>query len=97
MTKWLLQKDKPPWIIQRLVKDLQLLTNKCIVFSCAHVYRKANSTTDILEKHSHNQDIIKHYCTYNQLPQDAKGSYFLEKIGVQNFRHRKVRKIKQPP
>ena len=75
-------KDKPPWRIQRLVKDLQLLTNQCTVFSCVHVYREANNTTDILAKHNHNQDIIQHYYTYNQLPKAAKGSYNLEKMGV---------------
>ena len=68
LTKWLSQKDKPPWRIQRFIKDLQLLTNQCTVFSCVHVYRKSNNTTDILAKHSHNQDIIQHYYTYNHLP-----------------------------
>ena len=65
--------------------------------SCVHIYREANITTDILFKHSYNQDIVQHYYTYNILPQAAKGSNILEKIGVQNFKGRKIRKIKQPP
>ncbi|WMV41203.1 hypothetical protein MTR67_034588 [Solanum verrucosum] len=58
---------------------------------------EANSTADLLAKHSHQQDIEQHYYTSHQLPQAVKGSYLLEKMGVHNFRRKKLKRIKQPP
>ena len=74
-----------------------MLTNQCILFSCVHIYREANITTNILSKDSHKQYIIQYYYTYNKLPQAQKGSYILKKMGVQNLKRKKMRKIKQPP
>ncbi|KAG5604654.1 hypothetical protein H5410_026146 [Solanum commersonii] len=43
---------------------------------------EANSTTDLLAKHSHQQDIEQHYYTPNQLPHTVKESYLFEKMGA---------------
>ncbi|KAH0730025.1 hypothetical protein KY289_001213 [Solanum tuberosum] len=64
---------------------------------CVHTYREANATADLLAKHSHQQDIVQNYYTHHQLPLPIKGSYLLEKFGVQNFRRKKLKRIKQPP
>ncbi|WMV30207.1 hypothetical protein MTR67_023592 [Solanum verrucosum] len=59
--------------------------------------REANGTADLLAKHSHQQDIVQNYYTHHQLPLPVKGSYLLEKLGVQNFRRKELKRIKQPP
>ncbi|KAH0655461.1 hypothetical protein KY285_030343 [Solanum tuberosum] len=64
---------------------------------CVHTYKEANGTADLLAKHSHQQDIVQNYYTHHQLPLPVKGNYLLEKLGVQNFRHKKLKRIKQPP
>ncbi|KAH0660311.1 hypothetical protein KY289_029059 [Solanum tuberosum] len=64
---------------------------------CVHTYREANGTADLLAKHSHQQDIVQNYYTHHQLPLSLKGSYLLEKLGLQNFRRKKLEGIKQPP
>ncbi|KAH0645238.1 hypothetical protein KY284_033122 [Solanum tuberosum] len=64
---------------------------------CVHTYREANGTADLLAKHSHQQNIVQNYYTHHQLPLPVKGSYLLEKLGVQNFRRKKLKRIKQPP
>ncbi|WMV30187.1 hypothetical protein MTR67_023572 [Solanum verrucosum] len=61
------------------------------------MHREANSIADLLAKHSHQQDIEQHYYTPYQLPQTVKGSYLLEKMGVHNFRRKKLKRIKKPP
>ncbi|KAK4729620.1 hypothetical protein R3W88_022608 [Solanum pinnatisectum] len=97
LTRWILQNSTPPWKIQRFVEELQILVNQCESFSCVHTYREANNTADFLSKHSHSQDIMQHYYTYTQLPNIARGSYILEKMGVQSFRRKKLKRIKKPP
>ncbi|WMV32966.1 hypothetical protein MTR67_026351 [Solanum verrucosum] len=97
LTRWLLQTSIPPWRIQRFVQELQNLVNQCEFFQCFHTYREANSTTDFLSKQSHRQDIIQHYYNHNQLPNAARGSYILKKMGVQSLRRKKLKRIKKPP
>ncbi|WMV30195.1 hypothetical protein MTR67_023580 [Solanum verrucosum] len=75
--------------------DSELLTKWLL--QCIHTYREANGATDLLAKHSHLQDIVQHYYTQLQLPHAIKGSYLLEKMGVQNFRRKKLKRIKKPP
>ncbi|WMV45633.1 hypothetical protein MTR67_039018 [Solanum verrucosum] len=97
LTKWILQTATPPWRIQKFVQELQKLASQCETFQCNHIYREANSTADTLSKQSHKKDITQHYYTYNQLPYAARGSYILEKMGVQSFRRKKLKRIKKPP
>ncbi|KAK4717973.1 hypothetical protein R3W88_016311 [Solanum pinnatisectum] len=97
LIKWLKQNSSPPWRIQRFVQELQTLVNHCEFLQCVHTYREANSTADFLSKQSHRQDIIQHYYTCNQLPNVARGSYILEKMGVQSFRRKRLNRIKKPP
>ncbi|KAK4706537.1 hypothetical protein R3W88_033904 [Solanum pinnatisectum] len=87
----------PPWRMQRLVQELQKHVNKCVFLQCVHIYKEANSTPDFLSKQSHRKDIIQHYYTYTQLPNIVRGSYILEKMGVQSFRRKKLKRIKKPP
>ncbi|KAH0655393.1 hypothetical protein KY285_030275 [Solanum tuberosum] len=61
------------------------------------IHRKANSTADLLAKHSHKHDIVQHYYIAQQLPQAVKGSYLLEKMGVQSVRRKKLKRLRQPP
>ncbi|WMV30202.1 hypothetical protein MTR67_023587 [Solanum verrucosum] len=97
LTRWILQTSTPPWRIQKFVQELQNLVSQCEVFQCNHIYREANSTADFLSKQSHKKDITQHYYIYNQLPHAARGSYILEKMGVQSFRRKKLKRIKKPP
>ena len=66
-------------------------------FQCQHIYREANATADLLEKGSHKMDIIQHFYTSQQLRGAIKGNYILDKIGMQLFRRRKIKRIKHPP
>ncbi|WMV41212.1 hypothetical protein MTR67_034597 [Solanum verrucosum] len=96
LTKWLLQVSIP-WRMHRFIQELKTLANQLVCFECLHIYREANGTSDLLAKHSHQNDIEQHYYTPQQLPHAVKGSYLLEKMGVHNFRRKKLKRIKQPP
>ncbi|KAH0695103.1 hypothetical protein KY285_022200 [Solanum tuberosum] len=92
------------WCIQHgynnilLEVDSELLTKWLLQVSIPwRMHREANSTADLLAKHSHQNDIEQHYYTPQQLPHAVKGSYLLEKMGVHNFRRKKLKRIKQPP
>lgn len=65
-------------------------------FQCKHVYREANGNADLLAKWSDNLDILQHFYTTQQLVGSIRGSYILKKMGIQNFRRRKTKRIKQP-
>ncbi|XP_015077570.1 uncharacterized protein LOC107021424 [Solanum pennellii] len=62
-----------------------------------HVYREANNTADRLSIYSHNTDIVQHFYIKDQLPTLARGSFILEKLGMANFRRKKLKRIKKPP
>jgi len=90
LTKWFLQISDPPWRLSRFVQELHDIAKQCTYVHCVHTYREANNTTDLLSKQSHKQDIIQHYYTPNQLPKAVRGSYILEKMGIQSFRSKKL-------
>ncbi|KAH0692184.1 hypothetical protein KY285_019281 [Solanum tuberosum] len=95
LTIWLKQNTQPPWKLQGYVQEIQSLISQCVSFQCIHTYREANFTADFLSKQSHRHDNIQHYYVPNQLPAAAKGSYLLEKMGMQNFRRKKLKRIKK--
>jgi len=97
LNNWISYKSKPPWQIQQHIRELIRLARQLEFFECRHIFREANSTADFLAKGSHNSDIIRQYYTHHQLPTVAKGSYLLERMGVSNFRRKKIKRIKQPP
>ncbi|KAH0697746.1 hypothetical protein KY289_015228 [Solanum tuberosum] len=97
MANWISYKSKPPWQIQQHIRELIRLVRQQEFFECRHIFREANSTADFLAKGSHNSNIIRQYYTHHQLPTVAKGSYLLERMGVSNFRRKKLKRIKQPP
>ncbi|XP_015160979.1 uncharacterized protein [Solanum tuberosum] len=97
LNNWISYKSKPPWQIQQHIRELIRLARQLEFFECRHIFKEANSTTDFLAKGSHNSDIIRQYYTHHQLPTVAKGSYLLERMGVSNFRRKKIKRIKQPP
>ena len=66
-------------------------------FHCQHVYREENGMADLLAKWSHKMDIIQQFYSSQQLRGAIKGSYILEKMGMQLFRRRKLKRIKHPP
>ncbi|KAH0655606.1 hypothetical protein KY285_030488 [Solanum tuberosum] len=68
-----------------------------LVLECRHIYREANCTADFLVKWSHKFSRNQHFYTSQQLPPAAKGSYVLEKMGMANFRRKKLKRIKHPP
>ncbi|KAH0729336.1 hypothetical protein KY289_000524 [Solanum tuberosum] len=94
---WITTTNKPPWKLMQVVSDLQNLTRQCEFFQCRHIYREANCTTDFLAKWSHKFSRNQHFYTIHQLPPAAKGSYVLEKMGMTNFRRKKLKRIKHPP
>ncbi|WMV50118.1 hypothetical protein MTR67_043503 [Solanum verrucosum] len=85
-------RDDQGSLVYAFVVPLGEGTNNQAEIQCVHTYREANRPADLLAKHSHQQDITDH-----QLPQAVKGSYLLEKWGVQNLRRKKLKRIKQPP
>ncbi|KAH0650211.1 hypothetical protein KY284_030123 [Solanum tuberosum] len=97
LTHWLNLNINPPWKIQQYVQELQNLIQQMEAFQCLHTYREANTMADFLAKLSHKKDILQLFYTLNQLPIPVKGSYLLEKIGMINFRRRKLKRIKKPP
>ncbi|WMV07509.1 hypothetical protein MTR67_000894 [Solanum verrucosum] len=97
LSKWLNHNSPAPWQLQQYIQELKNISSQCEYFQCKHTFREANCTADHLSKWSHKQDIIQHFYTYQQLPGASRGSYILEKMGMQNFRRKRLRRIKQPP
>ena len=97
LSKWINNTTCIPWRCQQTVQQIQKISNKMVYFQCKHVYREANGTADLLDKWSHKKDIIQHFYTTHQLVGAIRGSYILEKMGMQSFRRRKLKRIKQPP
>ncbi|XP_069152141.1 uncharacterized protein [Solanum lycopersicum] len=94
---WIKNTTKIPWRYEDLVQQIQQISMKMEQFHCHHIYREANNTADLLSKWSNNCEIVQHFYTTRQLEGAIKGSYILEKMGVQNFRRRKLKRIKHPP
>lgn len=97
LSKWISNTIQIPWRCQQYVQHIHQITKKLHHFQCQHIYREANSTTDLLAKWSHSIEIPQHFYTTRQLKGTIRGSYILEKMGIQNFRRRKVKRIKHPP
>ena len=95
--KWINNNIKIPWRHEETVQQIQHIIRKLDHFQCHHIFREANCTADLLSKWSHNLEILHHFYTTRQLKGAIKGSYLLEKIGIQNFRRRKIKRIKHPP
>ncbi|WMV45625.1 hypothetical protein MTR67_039010 [Solanum verrucosum] len=97
LSNWLNHNNSPPWQLQQHIQELKNISSQCEYFQCKHTFREANCTAVHLSKWSHRQDIIQHFYTYHQLPSASRGSYILEKMAMQNFRRKRLRRIKQPP
>lgn len=96
LCKWINNTINIPWICQQTVQQITQITRKLDHFQCQHIYREANCTADLLAKWSHNLEIPQHFYTTRQLKGAIRGSYILEKMGIQNFRSRNLRTIKHP-
>lgn len=97
LIKWLKHNVKPPWSIQDNLLELQNLISRLEPFHCHYIYKEANYTSDALSKNSHDYDIPQHYYTHHQLPEEARGYFKLDQLGMINFRRRKLKRIKKPP
>ena len=97
LSKWISNTIQIPWICQQYAQHIHQITKKLHHFQCQHIYREANSTADFLAKWSHNIEIPQHFYNTRQLKGTIRGSYILEKMGIQNFRRRKVKRIKHTP
>ena len=97
LCKWINNTVGIPWRSQQTVQQIQDISRKLDYFQCKHVYREANSTADLLAKWCHNLNILQHFYTTQQLFGSIRGSYILDKMGIQNFRRRKTKRIKHPP
>lgn len=97
LTKWLLHNINPPWSVQEDIAALQNLSNILESFCCRHVYREANYVANILSKHSHILDNIHQFLDHHHLPEEARGYFRMDKLGMPHFRRRKLNRIKKPP
>ncbi|XP_015064939.1 uncharacterized protein LOC107010215 [Solanum pennellii] len=97
LCKWIKKILSIPWRCQQLIQDIMHIVSKLEFFQCQHIYREANTTADLLAKFSHNLEIPQHFYITQQLKGTIKESYMLEKMGIQSFRRRKIRRIKHPP
>lgn len=86
-----------PWQLFQLISELKELITQLSDFQIHHNYREANSTADLLAKWSHKVDDNQHYYVYQQLPIAVKGAYLMDKMGLINFRRRKLKRVKKPP
>nr|XP_010313000.1 uncharacterized protein LOC104644619 [Solanum lycopersicum] len=94
---WIKNKIRIPWRYEDLVQQIQHIIRKMEHFQCHHIYREANITADLLSKWSHSLELVQHIYTTRQLEGAIKGNYLLEKMNTQNFRRRKLKRIKHPP
>ncbi|XP_069150536.1 uncharacterized protein [Solanum lycopersicum] len=97
LCKWISNTISIPWRYQHTLQQIQDIGRKLDHFECRHVYREANGTADMLSKWSHNLETLQHFYATRQLKGAIRGSYILEKMGIQNFRRRKIKRIKHPP
>ena len=97
LQNWINNTISIPWRYQQTIEQIQDIGRKMNHFECQHVYREVNGTGDLLSKWSHKLDILQHFYTSQQLIGSIRGSYILDKLGTQNFRRRKTRRIKHPP
>ena len=97
LVKWINNTQYIPWRSQQDIQQLQDISKNMEYFQCQHIYREANATADLLAKGSHKMDIIQHFYTPQQLRGAIKGNYILDKMGMQLFRRRKIKRIKHPP
>ncbi|XP_069145589.1 uncharacterized protein [Solanum lycopersicum] len=86
-----------PWNLQPYIREIHRIVHQLERFKITHVYREANNTADRLSKYSHNTDIVQHFYIKDQLPTLARGSFIIEKLGMANFRRKKLKSIKKPP
>lgn len=95
--KWINNIANTPWRCQQFVQQISQIQSNLDYFHCTHIYRESNSTADLLAKLNHNLDIPQQFYTSHQLMGAIRGSYILERMGIQNFRRRKIKRIKHPP
>ena len=95
--KWINNTTSTPWRCQQAVDQILKIQRKLEYFHCTHIYRESNTTADLLANWSHTMDIPQHFYTSHQLKGAIRGSYILERMGIQNFRRRKIKTIKYPP
>ncbi|XP_055814172.1 uncharacterized protein LOC129883562 [Solanum dulcamara] len=81
LLKWLQHEAKPPWSIKEMLDKLNTIILNFQEFSCNHVFREANSTADILSKHSHKCTAPELYFNKHDLPKEARAHMELELLG----------------
>ncbi|WMV07904.1 hypothetical protein MTR67_001289 [Solanum verrucosum] len=64
---------KPPWMISRLIEDIQKLVEEN-EFTIIHCYREANKTADKLASLSHGSNGIQIFNFFSDLPTSIKGN-----------------------
>lgn len=94
LVKWLKADSHPPWSIHKYIVELQELVLSLESFQCQHIYREANFTADALSKQSHLVADVQQYYSAQQLPEEAKGYFRLDKMGMSSFRRKKKRALK---
>nr|XP_010317983.1 uncharacterized protein LOC104646365 [Solanum lycopersicum] len=94
---WLSNQTNYPWNLQPYIPKNHRIVHQLERFKITHVYREENYTDDWLSKYSQNTDIVQHFYIEDQLPTLARGSFILEKLGMANFRRKKLKRIKKPP
>ncbi len=97
LCNWINNIINTPWRCYPTIQQILQIKSKLEYFHCNHIFREANCTADLLAKWSYTSDIPQHFYTSNQLKGAIRGSYILEKMGIQNFRRRKLKRIKYPP
>lgn len=76
------------------IQELKCLSSQLNSFQVYHVYREANTSADLLAKQHHTLEELQHLYVYQYLPLLLKGSYLIDKMGMINFRRRKLKRIK---
>lgn len=97
LMKWIKHSLKPPWSVKHHLDKLHSFITQFKVFKCIHTYTKANFTPNMLSKHSHKCSSPQLYFSKDQLPREARVFFELDKVGMANFRGRKLKSIKIPP
>ncbi|XP_055802387.1 uncharacterized protein LOC129871488 [Solanum dulcamara] len=94
---WIKQQAKPLWSIKEHLHSLQTITQHFQNFKCNHTYRETNCAADTLSKHSHKCSNPEIYFTKQKLPKEERSYLELDKLGMANFRRRRLKRIKKPP
>lgn len=91
---WIKLQTQTSWTNSELINKIYNIIIQFHDFKCYHTCREANFVADYLSKHSHTISSLRLFFTDLELPREAKAYFELHKSGMESFRRRKLKRMK---